>query len=137
VGPRYSPLDIDTIATQLHAIVPKDTRAEVMYDGYRAYAARGISAIMPTSGLCRFTCVARRCGRDLGCIITLLRQAPLGSVGTVSGRRLDVMATISFSTEKLMSDRSCSGIHRRLRRDQLDDRPRPRRGRHLGLKSGD
>jgi hypothetical protein len=36
VGPRYSPLDIDTIATQLHGIVPKDARAEVMYDGFRA-----------------------------------------------------------------------------------------------------
>jgi len=36
VGPRYSPLDIDVIATQVHQIVPKDARAEVLYDGYRA-----------------------------------------------------------------------------------------------------
>jgi hypothetical protein len=36
IGPRYSPLDIDTIATQLHGLVPKDARAEVIYDGYRA-----------------------------------------------------------------------------------------------------
>jgi hypothetical protein len=36
VGPRYSPLDIDTIATQLHGLVQKDARAEALYDGYRA-----------------------------------------------------------------------------------------------------
>jgi len=36
VGPRYSPLDIDVIATQVHQIVPKDARAEAVYDGYRA-----------------------------------------------------------------------------------------------------
>ena len=30
------PLDIDLIATQVHQIVPKDARAEVRYDGYRA-----------------------------------------------------------------------------------------------------
>jgi hypothetical protein len=36
VGPRYSPLDIDTIATQLHGLVPKDARAEAFSDGYRA-----------------------------------------------------------------------------------------------------
>jgi hypothetical protein len=36
VGPRYSPLDIDVIATQVHQIVPKDARAEVVYDGHRA-----------------------------------------------------------------------------------------------------
>jgi hypothetical protein len=36
VGPRYAPLDIDVIATQLHGLVPADARAEVLYDGYRA-----------------------------------------------------------------------------------------------------
>jgi hypothetical protein len=36
VGPRYSPLDIDVIATQLHSLIPNDARAEVFYDGYRA-----------------------------------------------------------------------------------------------------
>jgi hypothetical protein len=36
VGPRYSSLDIDVIATQVHQIVPKDARAEVVYDGFRA-----------------------------------------------------------------------------------------------------
>src|SRR5262249_5828820 len=36
VGPRYSPIDIDVIATQLHKAVPRDARAEVLYDGYRA-----------------------------------------------------------------------------------------------------
>jgi len=36
VGPRYAPLDIDVIATQLHGVVPKDARADVVYDGYRA-----------------------------------------------------------------------------------------------------
>jgi len=36
VGPRYAPLDIDVIATQLHGAIPKDARAEVVYDGYRA-----------------------------------------------------------------------------------------------------
>jgi hypothetical protein len=35
VGPRYSPLDIDVIATQLHGLVPPDARADVFYDGYR------------------------------------------------------------------------------------------------------
>src|SRR5262249_22568645 len=34
--PRYSPLDVDTIATQLHGLVAKDARAEAFYDGYRA-----------------------------------------------------------------------------------------------------
>jgi len=36
VGPRYAPLDIDVIATQVHQIVAKDARAEVLNDGYRA-----------------------------------------------------------------------------------------------------
>src|SRR5262249_11518644 len=36
VGPRYAALDIDVLATQLHGAMPKDARAEVVYDGYRA-----------------------------------------------------------------------------------------------------
>src|SRR5262249_9419785 len=36
VGRRSAALDIDVIATQLHGAIPKDARAEVVYDGYRA-----------------------------------------------------------------------------------------------------